>query len=426
MSPGLDFAFGFAGQNYIERALNRGWLMGDTTQTSPAIYGKANEFTGEMVIEPIAGLKINLKANRTDQRSTSIQFMFADPTYLYGGKYIKTHIALATAFKGFKSDDNYRSDVFDKFLENIPIITDRLQQRYMGTTYPDRGFMRGKYGGKTYSIENGAVNPNSSDVLIPAFMAAYSGKNASKIDLNPFPDFKSILPNWRVTYDGLMRIPLFKRIFKSFSLTHGYECTYEVGNYNSYSDWIGIGEDIGFIRDVITNAPTPSSPYNIASVVLTEKFAPVIGFDATFMNDLTIKLQYDRQRKLTLNSSAGQLVEANSSGFTVTGSYKIANFNQVLKIKTKQQNVNNDLTLTLNVKMSSNTSLIRKFETNTAQPTTGTRTWSATFNGNYVISKRISMGAFFEYNANMPLVSTTSYPTTSSNYGLQITMSLVK
>ena len=200
-----------------------------------------------------------------------------------------------------------------------------------------------------------------------------------------------------------MRIPLFKRIFKSFSLTHGYECTYEVGNYNSYSDWIGIGEDIGFIRDVITNAPTPSSPYNIASVVLTEKFAPVIGFDATFMNDLTIKLQYDRQRKLTLNSSAGQLVEA-----------------------TKQQNVNNDLTLTLNVKMSSNTSLIRKFETNTAQPTTGTRTWSATFNGNYVISKRISMGAFFEYNANMPLVSTTSYPTTSSNYGLQITMSLVK
>ena len=426
MSPGLDFAFGFAGQNYIERALNRGWLMGDTTQTSPAIYNKTNEFTGEMMIEPIAGLKINLKANRTDQRSTHIQFMFADPTYLYGGRYIKTHIALATAFKGFSSDDNYRSDVFDKFLENIPIITERIQERYMGTTYPDKGFMRGKYGGKTYSIENGAVNPYSSDVLIPAFMAAYSGKNASKIDLNPFPSFKAILPNWRVTYDGLMRIPLFQRIFKSFSLTHGYECTYEVGNYNSYSDWIGIGEDIGFVKDVTTSGPTPSSPYNIASVILNESFAPVIGFDATFINDITIKLQYDRKRKLTLNSSAGQLVEAASSGFTFTGSYKIANFNQVLKIKTKQQNVNNDLTLSLNIKMASNTSLIRKFETNTAQPTTGTRTWSSSFTANYVISKRISMGAFFEYSSNMPLVSTTSYPTTSSNYGLQITMSLVK
>ena len=427
MSPGLDFAFGLAGQSYINDALNRGWLMNDQSQTSPAIYGRANEFNAEIQIEPIAGLKITLTGNRTDNRTSQIQFMFADPTIVYGGSYTKTHMALATAFKGFESDENYHSETFDKFLNNIPIVADRLQQQYMGTAYPDRGFLQGTaFAGNTYSIDNGAINQSSSDVLIPAFVAAYSGKDASKIDLNPFPSMKAILPNWRVTYDGLMRIPFFKKVFKAFNLNHAYQCTYTVGSYNSFSDWVAIGDDIGFTQDVLTNGPIPSSPYNIASVSITEKFAPIFGFTATFLNDVSFNLQYDKQRTLTLNSSAGQLVEASSEGFTLGGSYKIANFNQVLKIKTKQQNVNNDLTFNLNVKMSSNTSLIRKIENNTAQATNGTRTWSVNFTANYVVSKRITMGAYYEYQSNMPLVSTTAYPTTSSNYGLSINMSLVK
>ena len=427
MSPGLDFAFGFAGQSYINKALDRGWLMGDETQTSPALYARTQEFNAEVQLEPIAGLKITLTGNRTDNRTNQIQFMYADPVTIYGGSYTKTHIALATALKGFKADDNYRSETFDKFLSNIPVISDRLQQRYMGTTYPNRGFFQGTaMAGNTYSLNNGAINQSSSDVLIPAFMAAYSGKDPSKVDLNPFPGIKAILPNWRVTYDGLMRVPFFKRLFKAFNLNHAYQCTYSVGSFTSFSDWVSIGEGIGFTQDVLTNGAIPSSPYNIASITLTEKFAPLIGFTATFFNDMSLNAQYDDQRTLTLNSSAGQLVEASTKSFTLGGSYKIANFNQVLKLKTKQQNVNNDLTFNLNVKMSSNTALIRKIESNTAQATNGTRTWSVNFTANYVVSKRITMGAYFDYQTNTPLVSTSSYPTTSSNYGLSINMSLVK
>ena len=427
MAPGLDFAFGFAGRSYIEKALERGWLMNDQTQTTPALYGNTQEFNAEVELEPIAGLKIKLTGNRTDNRTNQIQFMYDDPTITYGGSYTKTHIALATALKGFKAEDNYRSETFDKFLSNIPIVAERLQQRYMGTSYPDRGFLHDAgMGGKTYSLENGAINASSSDVLIPAFMAAYSGKDANKVNLNPFPGFKSILPNWRVTYDGLMRIPFFKKVFKNFNLNHSYQCVYRVESFSSYTDWVTIGDGMGFTRDVLTGGAIPSSPYNIASVTLTEKFAPLIGFTATFFNDISLNAQFESQRNLTLNSSAGQLVEASSKSFSLGGSYKIANFNQVLKLKTKQQNVNNDLTFNLNVKMSSNTALIRKFENNTAQPTNGTRTWSVNFTANYVVSKRITMGAYFDYQANTPLVSANSYPTTSSNYGLTINMSLVK
>ncbi len=427
MAPGLDFAFGFADDSYITRAMQRGWLNKNKSMMTPAIYSNTKEFNAEVQLEPISGLKITLTGNRTDNRTNQIQFMFDDPTVLYGGSYTKTHMALRTAFKTFSAADNYRSEPFDQFMSNIPIVAERIQQQYMGTTYPSRGFLIEKgLAGNTYSIENGAVNPSSSDVLIPAFLAAYSGKDASKIDLNPFPGFKSILPNWRVTYDGLMRIPFFKRVFKNFTLNHSYQCTYSVGSYNSFTDWVTLGNGLGFTKDAVNNGAIPSSPYNISSVSLTEKFGPLFGFTATFLNDVSFNMQYEQQRTLTLNSAAGQLVEASSKSFVLGGSYKIANFNQILKIKSMQQNVNNDLTLNLNVKMSNNTSLIRKFENNTAQPTNGTRTWNINFTANYVVSKRITMGAYYEYLSNMPLVSTTSYPTTSSNYGLSINMSLVK
>jgi cell surface protein SprA len=98
----------------------------------------------------------------------------------------------------------------------------------------------------------------------------------------------------------------------------------------------------------------------------------------------------------------------------------------VLKLKNKQQNVNNDLTINILAKMTSNMALIRKIDANTAQATSGTQTWNINFTADYVVSKRIKLGAYFDYQTNTPLVSTTSYPTTNSNYGIKITMDLVK
>ena len=128
------------------------------------------------------------------------------------------------------------------------------------------------------------------------------------------------------------------------------------------------------------------------------------------------------------------MLEASNKKFTLGGSYTIANFNQVLKLKTQQKNVSNDLKFTLNASMNSNTALIRNFgtnsetdsETNTARATSGTRSWNIDFKADYVVSKRIRVGAFFDYTSNMPLVSTSAYPTSNTNYGLSINMSLVK
>ena len=428
MAPGLDFAFGFVGEDYVNKAKSRGWLLGDQSMTTPALFAHTQEFNAEVQLEPVKGLKVTLTGNRTDNRTSQLQFMYDDMGRIYSGSYTKTHVAIATTFLSRGNSSNgYSSSVFNDFLVNIPIIAARLQNQYVGTKYPNRGFIRGTVNaGQEFNPEHGSVNQMSSDVLIPAFMAAYSGKNPSKVTLNPFPSLKEILPNWRVTYDGLSKLPFFKKYFKSFTLTHAYQCTYQVGSYNSYTDWVELGNSLGFTQDALTGNAIPSSPFNISSVTITEKFAPLIGISATLNNSMTINCEYRDQRNLTLNSAAGQIVEANTTSFVIGAGYKIANFASVLKIKRKQQGVSNDLTLNFDLQLNNNNALIRKIVDNTAQATSGTRTFSIKFTANYQMSKRVTLGAYFDHQANTPLVSTSAYPTTNTNYGLSFNMSLAK
>lgn len=180
----------------------------------------------------------------------------------------------------------------------------------------------------------------------------------------------------------------------------------------------------GFTLDEITGQPIPSSPFNISSVAITERFAPLIGVNATMQNNLQFNAEYRDQRTLTLNSSAGQVVEATSRGITVGAGYKIVGFNTFLKMKGSQQGVSNDLTLNADFSIQNNQALIRRIEGNYTQPTSGTRTLGINFNASYVLSKRITVAAYFEHQVNTPLVTTSSYPTTNTAYGLTFNLSL--
>lgn len=427
MAPGLDFAFGFAGEEYVQKALDRGWLICNDTQTSPAIYNEMKEFNFELNLEPIRGLKILLTSNLTDNRTRQVQFMYSEMPTTHTGSYTRTTIAIGTALKGSKADNGYQSEAFDNFLSNIPVVANRIQNQYIGTTYPSSGFLSGTpWAGTTYNPEVGQISATSGDVLIPAFLAAYTGGDPNTIDLNHFPGLESMRPNWRVTYDGLTRIPLFSNVFKTLTLSHAYQCTYSVGSYTSYLDWVGIDGNLGFSADQQTGQPMPSSPFNISSVAITEKFAPLFGVSVTLKNDMTINAEYRDARTLTLNTSAGQIVEASSKQLTVGLGYKIANFNKIIKIGSRQGNVSNDLSVNLDFSFSQNQGLIRKIETAYSQATNGSQTISLNFMASYTLSKRVTMSAFFDHQINKPLVTNASFPTTNSNYGISFNLSLAR
>ena len=429
MSPGLDFAFGFTDEKFIDKALRRGWLITDDGQTSPANYANTKELNCELTLEPIRGLKIVLTTNRTDNRTQSVQFMYDNMPTSLAGSYTKTHIALRTALKHFKADNGYQSDAFDQFLANIPVIAARIEQRYAGVLYPTGGFMTGNiHAGNPYNPQVGAVQSTSSDVLIPAFIAAYSGTDPHKQYLTPFPSFSAALPNWKVTYDGLIYMGNLRNIFKTFTLNHAYQCTYSVGSYSSFLNYLEApgGSGLGFTLNEATGEPIPSSQYNISSVAITEKFAPLIGASVTMKNDLTLSAEYRDARTLTLNTSAGQVVEANQRGLTIGLGYKIVGFNTVLKMKGTGHGISNDLTINGDFSFSETQALIRRIETAYTQATSGTRTISFNLAANYIMSRRLTIGAFFDHQINTPIVSSTSYPTTNSSFGINLNLSLAR
>ncbi|MDE6416110.1 MAG: cell surface protein SprA [Duncaniella sp.] len=428
MAPGLDFAFGFFGSDYVERAKQRGWLITDDGQTSPAVWSRARELNIELTLEPVRGLKIQLTTNRTDNRNEQMQFMYDNVAPTLSGSFTKTHIAIATALGSSSAGDGYYSKAFSNFIDYIPVIADRVEQQYHGVNYPTGGFMNGNaHAGNPFNPEVGTISATSSDVLIPAFIAAYSGTSPGKQYLSPFPSFAHALPNWRVTYDGLIQLGNLSNIFKSFTLTHAYQCTYSVGSYSSYLNWISAdGSNLGFTLDELTGNPVPSSPYNISSVAITEKFAPLIGAAITFKNELTLSAEYRDSRTLTLNTSAGQVVEATTRGLTVGAGYKIVGFNTFLKMKGSGVGVSNDLTINADFSLQHTQALIRRIESNYSQPTSGTRTMNMNISANYVMSRRITMGMFFDHQVNTPIVSTSTYPTTNTSFGITLNLSLAR
>ena len=428
MSPGLDFAFGFTDESYINKALDRGWLITDDGQTSPAIWANTNELNIEANFELFKGFKVQLTFNRTDNRNSQIQFMYAGMPTSLSGSYTKTHCAIATALRSSKADDGYRSEAFDRFLEYIPEVRSRVEALYAGTSYPSTGFMDGNpYAGMPFSPEVGTVSETSGDVLIPAFIAAYTGRSAEKQTLDPFPSFSAVLPNWRITYDGLLNMGNMRSIFKNFTLSHAYQCTYSVGSYSSFLNWAQAGgANRGFTLDELSGNPIPSSPYNISSVAITERFAPLVGVSMTFKNELQVNAEYRDQRTLTLNTSAGQVVEAAQRGITIGAGYKIVGFNTVLKMKGSQTGVSNDLTLNADFSFQHNSALIRRIEENYTQPTSGTNSLNINFTASYILSKRLTVSAYFDHQVNTPIVTTGSYPTSSSSYGISFNLSLAR
>jgi cell surface protein SprA len=300
-----------------------------------------------------------------------------------------------------------------------------LENGYARSSYPNNGFLEGTNLGAYNPARYGGVRENSADVLIPAFLAAYTGKDVKKVGLSPFPAIKSLLPNWNIRYDGLVQLPSIKKHFRSMMISHAYQCRYSVGGYNSYLNWVDAGGDLGYIRDVVTGNPIPGAAFDIPSVSITESFNPLLGMDATLLNNVTLGAKLSKTRNLNLNMASYQIIETYRNDFTLSLGYKYADFNKVLKLK-KKEDFSNDLTIRLDYANGSNQSLIRKIEDGYTQMTQGAKTRNIQFSADYAFSKSVTLRAFYDLQVNQPLVSSNSFPTSNSNYGVSIRLSLVQ
>ncbi len=447
MAPGLAFAFGLTGDGYIEKAANNGWLLMSDSVVNEATTNAMEDVQIKVTLEPARDFKIELSASRTVNNAKTIQFMYEGMPTTQSGSLQMTTIAIGSAFERSNGKNGYASKVYDRFIRNITTVQQKLEKLYEGATYPTGTTLAGQ----TFDAANGTFSNYSSDVMIPAFLAAYTGKDINgKNALKLFPSLLQMLPNWRITYSGLSKLGWFKKHFKSFNINHYYRCTYAIGSYSTYQSYTDYMYGYGFVEDVQTGNPKPSSMYDISTVSLNEQFSPLLGVDMTFHNSMTAKLEYKQTRVLTLSVTASQLVETTSKDIVVGLGYTFSDLklfsgggkrkrsksssaksgddekaNQQ-KSTSSSSGVNNDLKLTADFSWRNQMSLARNIQELTTQATQGTRAISFSMAADYTISSQMSLRLYYDYQRTLPLVSSSSYPVTNSDFGVSVRISLTR
>ena len=430
-APGFDFAFGGFTDDFVEKAKNNGWLSGDTSVVQPASRTRTEDFDAKLTLEPFPGFKIQLNSKRYEAQSTSIIYSYDQLQENMTGSFNITQVAIATAFHRVSgAEDNFASQTFNQFLQNRVVMQQRVAHQYKGVVYPKSGFIPVDLQGKPYDAKNGGVAQNTADVLVPSFLAAYTGRDITTIGFNPFLSILNALPNWSITFDGLGRLPWMRDNFKSISLTHAYTCKYAIGSYSSYSTWVPANDlsnkQVGFVRDVTTDMPIPSSAYDISSVTLTENFSPLIGLNMTMKNSLSAKFEYRKQRNISLNVNSVQITEGHTDEFVIGAGYTIKDLNFISKNKEgKQKKVSNDLKINVDVSYKDVKTLLRKVEEDLTQASSGNKMLGVKISADYVLSQKINLQLFYDHQGTTPLISS-SYPVKSDNVGVNIKLMLTR
>ena len=444
MSPGLDFAFGMIDDSYIDRAVENRWLH-MTDSVVPAVTNATKDLQLRMTLEPVKNLKIDLNAFRTEQKARNIQYMYQGMPTTQTGTFSMTTLSLKSAFEGMGDAGNgYYSPSFERFCQSLDGFRDRVEAQYAGAVYPEGT----AYAGQQYNAANGAVNKYSSDVLIPAFLANYMGMVGNGLSI--FPAISKILPNWSLRFSGLSQLAWFNEHFKSVNITHSYKSVYAVGSYSTYSTYMEYMNGLGFINDVKTNSPVPSSMFNVSSVSINEAFSPLLGLDVTLNNNLNTKLEYRTTRVLSLSTTSVQINEAISRDWVLGLGYKINDFKffggggrrkkvsngsgnddddkkkTTTTTSSKKNDVNHDLNLRLDLSLRSQASIVRDIASMTSTASSGNKAFKLSFSADYTLSKLITMSFYFDRQTNTPLLSSSSYPTTTQDFGLALKMSLTR
>ena len=443
MAPGLDFAFGLVDDDYIGKARENDWLLRNDSVATPATTSKTENLQLCMTLEPVKDLKIDLSAVRTQTTQKSIQYMYEGTPTTQSGSFQMSTISLSTAFEGMgDANSGYRSKTFEKFVNSLAGYRDRVEAQYVGTVYPAGSALSG---GK-FDASRTPVNQYSGDVMIPAFLNAYTSMGGNSLSL--FPALSRLLPNWTVRYSGLGKLPWFRDHFKSVNINHSYKSIFAVGSYNSYSTYQEYMNGLGFINDASTGNPSPSSMFNISQVSINEAFSPLLGMDVTFNNNMTLKGEYRQTRVLNLSMTSVQLNEALSKDWVIGMGYRINNFSlfeggaRKLKVKTgagnkkdnrnassnsqQMRGANHDLNLRLDFSFRKQAAIVRDIATMTSSASSGNNALKLSFSADYTFSKLLTMSFYYDRQTNTPLLSSSSYPTTTQDFGLSIKFSLTR
>ena len=406
-APTLGFVLG-SQKDIRDLAAERGWLTTDTLMNN--LFSRTNSINLNLraTVEPVSRFKIMLTASRRYATNQTEYFKndpddFGNPNWVSispttSGNFSMSFMTIKTSFVSDGVNNN--SQLFDDFIAYRMQIAQKIAQQN-GIQSNLNEFPEG-YG------------PNSQDVIIPAFLAAYSGRSPAKQNLNLFPSIP--WPNWNINYDGLIKLKWFKERFKNISVSHNYRSTYSIG---SFINNLNFG-DPEYLFDTNGNY---LPEFQIDQVSISEQFAPFLKFDMTMKNSISARVEYKKDRTVSLSLTNSQITEVKGNEYVAGLGYRIQDVRLLFNGAEEGSDVKSDLDIRADFSLRENKTIIRKIEELSNQPTSGQILITLKFSADYVIGNTMNIKLFYDQVITDYVVSS-SFPTSNTNVGLSIRYNL--
>lgn len=428
--PTLGFVFGSQSDVRYEAA-KKGWLT--TYQEFNQNYTTVNSqiFKGSANLEIIPDLKIDLLADRSYSENFSEQYdVGKDGRYNPRSPYTYGMFSISTVLIGtsFSTSNETRSSDFDMFRNNRLAVADRLaNERYEGESIPrydvnslppednaapiDSPANPNNPYRKTTLANNGypvGFGKNSQTVLLPAFLAAYTGSSANHVSLDIFRNFP--IPNWAIKYNGLMRYEFFKKTFKRFSLQQNYRASYTVNsfrsNFNYTKDPNGQDDSGNFY-----------SPTIMSNVTLVEQFNPLIRVDFELKNSFKLLTQINKDRALSMSFDNNLLTEVHGVEYVVGLGYRIKDVTFSSKLADNPTGViKSDINIKADLTYRDSQTIVRYLDYDNNQLGGGQNIWTLNTTADYSMSKNLTIIFYYNHSFSKPVIST-SFPLTNIRSG---------
>ncbi len=413
LKPSAGFVFG--GQADVrQEAARRGWLTLYDEFNQQYQNRTANQLDVQGTVEPFKNFKIDITANRAKASTYTENFRvdeIIDGQFEYNsltpntfGNYSISTILVRTAFQ--KSNEN-TSQAFEEFKANRLIIANRLA----GANAPRA---RDSQGNETVYPEG--FGPNNQAVLLPAFLAAYSGKSADKISLGAFRDVP--LPNWSMKYTGLMKVKWFKKRFKRFSLAHGYRSDFTINRFQSNLEFDAT--DTGAER--LDQGGNVKNELLFGNVNLTEQFSPLLKVDLETKSSIKVSTEIRRDRALSFSFDNSLLTEVSGSEYVIGLGYRVKDITFATRLGStsgRRRVIKSDLNLKADLSLRQNETVIRNLEVDNSQVTSGQDIYSIRLTADYALSKNLTALFFYDHTFSQFSVST-AFPQTNIRSGFTL------
>jgi cell surface protein SprA len=416
--PTVGYTFG-SQRDVRQLAARNGWLtvFPDFNQQYTETHTKQLDISASL--EPLRDLKIDVVGNRVYYENyaenyrvnTTIggEYEYESLTPNTFGNFNISTLLIKTAFS--KSDEN-TSDAFNEFRSNRFKIAQRLAaENGIDINNPanidPEGYPKG-------------FGKNSQAVLLPSFLAAYTGQDASKTKLSAFRSVP--IPNWDLKYTGLMKLAWFKKRFKRFSLTHGYRSTYTINQFQSNLDYEAPNFSLSYDDPLQVDKDQSGNYKNetlFSNVNLTEMFSPLVRIDFEMKNSVKILAEVKKDRLMSLSFDNNLMTEILGNEYTIGLGYRIKDVRIKSKLAGPKKRIVSDLNMKADVSVRDNKTIIRYLDLENNQITSGQTIWGIKYSTDYAFSKNLTGIFYFDYTFSEYAIST-AFPQTTIRSGFTI------